>query len=31
MPPPCVNGVPAFDHANPVDWLHKRSYYEKIK
>ena len=25
------NGVPAYNHADPADWLHKRSYYEKIK
>ncbi len=23
------NGVPIFNHSNPIDWLHKRAYYEK--
>ncbi len=23
------NGVPVFNHANPIEWLHKRAYYEK--
>jgi len=26
-----ANGVPVFNHANPVEWLYMRAHYEKRK